>query len=75
MGKPAPAFYALALEELGLPAGDVLVVGDDAENDGRGGQEAGCRTALVRTGKPLESGLARLPRRPDLLVDSIAQLW
>lgn len=75
VGKPAPAFYALALEGLGLPAGDVLVVGDDAENDGRGGQEAGCRIALVRTGKPLEAGLARLPRRPDLLADSIAQLW
>lgn len=75
VGKPAPAFYALALEELGLPAEDVLVVGDDVENDGRGAQEAGCRTALVRTGKPLEAGLARLPRRPDLVVDSIAQLW
>ena len=75
VGKPARAFYALALEELGLPAEDVLVVGDDAENDGRGGQEAGCRIALVRTGKPLEAGLARLPRRPDLVADSIAQLW
>ena len=75
VGKPAPPFYALALEELGLPPADVLVVGDDAENDGRGGQEAGCRTALVRTGKPLEAGLARLSRRPDLVVDSIAQLF
>jgi HAD superfamily hydrolase (TIGR01458 family) len=75
VGKPAPAFYALALEELGISAEDVLVVGDDVENDGRGAQEAGCRTALVRTGKPLEAGLARLPRRPDLVVDSIAQLW
>jgi HAD superfamily hydrolase (TIGR01458 family) len=75
VGKPAPAFYALALEELGRGAADVLVVGDDVENDGRGAQEAGCRTALVRTGKPLEAGLARLPRRPDLVVDSIANLW
>ena len=75
VGKPAPDFYALALEEMGLPAADVMVVGDDVENDARGGQEAGCRTALVRTGKPLEAGLARLPRRPDLVVDSIAQLW
>jgi HAD superfamily hydrolase (TIGR01458 family) len=75
VGKPAPAFYALALEELGVPAQGVLVVGDDVENDGRGGGEAGCRVALVRSGKPLEAGLARLSRRPDLVVDSIAELW
>ncbi|HKQ96912.1 MAG TPA: HAD-IIA family hydrolase, partial [Candidatus Polarisedimenticolia bacterium] len=43
VGKPAAAFFALALGELGLPAGGVVVVGDDAEADGRGGLEAGCR--------------------------------
>jgi HAD superfamily hydrolase (TIGR01458 family) len=75
VGKPARAFFDLALAELGLVAESVLVVGDDVENDCRGAQEAGCRAALVRTGKPIEAGLARLARRPDLVVDSIAELW
>jgi ribonucleotide monophosphatase NagD (HAD superfamily) len=72
VGSPR-AFFDLALAELELARG-VLVVGT-RENDCRGGQEAGCLTALVRTGKPFEAGLARLARRPDLVVDSIADLW
>lgn len=51
VGKPARAFFALALGEIGLPAHDVVVVGDDAEADGRGGLDAGCRVVLVRTGR------------------------
>lgn len=75
VGKPDRAFFDLALAELGIPAAQVLVVGDDLENDCEGGRSAGCRTALVRTGKPTEAGLARSARPPDLVVDSIADLW
>jgi HAD superfamily hydrolase (TIGR01458 family) len=72
VGKPARAFFELALGELGLPAADVLVVGDDVINEGRGAHEVGCRTAIVRTGKFREADLDRF--RPDLLLDSIADL-
>ena len=75
VGKPAPEFFELALAELKLAPGEVLVVGDDVENDCEGGRKAGCRTALVRTGKPTEAGMARLARQPDLIVDSVADLW
>jgi HAD superfamily hydrolase (TIGR01458 family) len=75
VGKPAREFFDLALAELKLAPGEVLVVGDDVENDCEGGRKAGCRTALVRTGKSTEAGLARLARRPDLIVDSVADLW
>src|SRR5262249_48798243 len=51
VGKPSPAFFRLSLRDMGLEASRVLVVGDDVESDGRGGASAGCRTALVKTGR------------------------
>jgi ribonucleotide monophosphatase NagD (HAD superfamily) len=74
VGKPSRAFFELCLQEIGLLARDVLVVGDDVENDAMGGARAGCRVALVRTGKFSEEMLARSDVRPDLLLDSVADL-
>lgn len=74
VGKPSPEFFALALAALGLGPGEVLVVGDDVTTDGRGGAAAGCRTAAVRTGKFDERDLERERFRPDLLLDSVADL-
>ena len=70
VGKPSGPFFALALAALGLPAAEVLVVGDDAEADGRGGLAAGCRVVLVRTGR--WDGL----RAPEgaLAIETIAEL-
>ena len=76
VGKPSPAFFELAIADLGLAAGEVLVVGDDLLNDGIGGNAVGCRTALVRTGK--FDGEADLPPsgyRPDRIADSVADLF
>jgi HAD superfamily hydrolase (TIGR01458 family) len=72
VGKPSRRFFDLALADLDLPPDTVLVVGDDPETDGAGGAAAGCRTALVRTGKYSAAGPA--PFAPDLLVDSVATL-
>lgn len=74
VGKPSPGFFQLALQFLGLPAGEVLVVGDDAETDGLGAAAAGCRTAVVRTGKFSERALARSGLAPDRILDSVADL-
>lgn len=74
VGKPSVAFFRLALQELAVPPGETLVVGDDLEADIGGGAQAGCRTALVRTGKfgGDQTALGRV--RPDLLIDSVADL-
>jgi HAD superfamily hydrolase (TIGR01458 family) len=72
VGKPSSRFFDLALAELDLPAEAVLVVGDDAETDGAGGSAAGCRTALVRTGK--DSAVVPTGSVGDLVVDSVASL-
>jgi phospholysine phosphohistidine inorganic pyrophosphate phosphatase len=70
-GKPAAAFFEAAVAQLGVPASEVLMVGDDIEVDVRGAQSAGLKGALVKTGKfrpgDLEQG-------PDVVLDSIASL-
>ena len=74
VGKPSRAFFELALAELGLPAQDVLVVGDDVTMDAGGGAAAGCRTALVRTGTFQGTAAELAGFEPDIVVDSIAEL-
>jgi HAD superfamily hydrolase (TIGR01458 family) len=74
VGKPSPAFFRLALRDMGLEPDRVLVVGDDVENDGRGGSAAGCRTALVKTGKFQGSQAELAGFEPDLTLDSVADL-
>ncbi|MFA9461892.1 TIGR01458 family HAD-type hydrolase [Thiohalorhabdus methylotrophus] len=51
LGKPAPAFFEAALRSLDLPAGEVVMVGDDVESDVRGALDNGLQAVLVRTGK------------------------
>jgi HAD superfamily hydrolase (TIGR01458 family) len=51
LGKPSPALFLEAARSLGLPPGEVLMVGDDVESDVNGALAAGLRAVLVRTGK------------------------
>lgn len=50
-GKPAPAIFHAALEELGCAPDQAVMIGDDLDSDVGGAQRAGCRAVLVRTGK------------------------
>ncbi len=43
-GKPDPAIYHLAVEQLGLPADRIAVVGDALETDVKGARAAGLRS-------------------------------
>jgi len=54
MGKPYIPMFNVALQQLGLEANKVLVVGDQLETDIRGAQAACCNTALVLTGGTAE---------------------
>jgi HAD superfamily hydrolase (TIGR01458 family) len=74
VGKPSRAFYELALAELGLAAKDVVMIGDNIANDLVGAAAAGCRTCVVRGTAFREDALAAATARPDLLVDSVAEL-
>ena len=74
VGKPSPAFFCLALRDMGLEASRVLVVGDDVESDGRGGASAGCRTALVKTGRFTGTRAELGGFEPDLVLGSVGDL-
>ncbi len=74
VGKPSPPFFRAAAERLGVEPGEILVVGDSPENDVAGAVAAGLRTALVRTGRGRAADPARLDPRPELVLDSVADL-
>ena len=73
-GKPAPSFFRTATERLALPAGQILMIGDDLEADVGAAQTAGLKGALVKTGKFRPADLALGTIRPDVVFDSIADL-
>jgi HAD superfamily hydrolase (TIGR01458 family) len=73
LGKPDPAFYGAAVDDLDLEPGQVVMVGDDIRTDVEGAQRAGLTGVLVRTGKFSPSDLGG-DVAPDAVLDSIADL-
>jgi HAD superfamily hydrolase (TIGR01458 family) len=69
VGKPEPDFFRLALQDIGLAAHEVAVVGDDAEADVIGAKRAGLVGIQVRTGKWRAD-----TTEADHVLDSIADL-
>src|SRR5262249_18771112 len=74
LGKPSPAMMRGARTALGLRAEDPVIIGDTMETDILGGVQLGYRTVLVLSGGTSREDLARYAYRPDLVVDSIAEL-
>ena len=74
VGKPSPAFFSLALGQLGAGPEDAAMVGDDVETDVVGAIRAGLRGVLVRTGKYREETARRADPPPTAVIDSIADL-
>jgi HAD superfamily hydrolase (TIGR01458 family) len=73
-GKPARSFFDSGVDALGVPADEVVMVGDNVRSDVNGAQGAGLRGVLVRTGAFRPEQLERAERRPDAVIDSIADL-
>ena len=76
VGKPSRAAVRTYVERLGVPATDVVVIGDDLDLDVALGRVGGSRTILVRTDISASVDVDRVPerRRPDEVVDSLADL-
>lgn len=74
VGKPSPIMVRAARKELGLEARDTTMIGDTMETDILGGVQVGYRTVLVLSGGTQASDLARYAYRPDMIVDSLADL-
>ena len=73
-GKPSPTFFHEAVGMVGTRVERTAMVGDDIVNDVLGAQAAGLVGILVRTGKFMPTDLERASRKPDHVIDSIAEL-
>ncbi|XP_038599897.1 phospholysine phosphohistidine inorganic pyrophosphate phosphatase [Tachyglossus aculeatus] len=73
VGKPTPGFFQSALRELGVEAGQTLMIGDDIVSDVGGAQRCGMRALQVRTGKYRPCDERRSDVKADGYVDNLAE--
>jgi 5'-nucleotidase len=76
LGKPSRAAVAALRARLGVPTGELAVIGDDLGMDVALGKLGGSTTVLVRSGISGAIDLATVPerRRPDAAVDRVSDL-
>jgi NagD protein len=74
VGKPSPVMLRAARKELGLTTDETIVIGDTMETDILGGVQLGFKTILVLSGGTRREDLAHYTYRPDMVVESIANL-
>src|SRR5262249_17821179 len=74
VGKPSPLMLRAARKDLGLTTEQTIVIGDTMETDILGGVQLGFKTILVLSGGTSRPDLTRYAYRPDMVVDSIADL-
>jgi NagD protein len=74
VGKPSPVMMRAARKELGLATAETTIIGDTMETDILGGVQLGFHTILVLSGGTRREDLARYAYRPEVVVDSVAEL-
>ncbi|MFW6438090.1 MAG: HAD-IIA family hydrolase [Armatimonadota bacterium] len=74
IGKPSPIITQMALAEIGLEAGQCLMVGDRLDTDMAMGETAGLDTALVLTGVTDRETLTSSNVEPTWVLDSVAEI-
>ncbi|MFT3880196.1 MAG: TIGR01457 family HAD-type hydrolase [Gemmatales bacterium] len=74
VGKPSPIMMRAARKELDLTTDQTTMIGDTMETDILGGVQLGFHTVLVLSGGTKEADLERSAYRPDMVVDSLANL-
>lgn len=75
-GKPHAPAFEIALQRLGLPADQVLMIGDRLDTDIEGANRAGLGTALVLTGVHGRADVERAgaEQQPNLIGETIPDL-
>ncbi len=74
VGKPSPVMMREARKELGLSSEETTMIGDTMDTDILGGIQMGYRAVLVLSGNTRKEHIANYAFRPDMIVDSIAQI-
>ncbi|MSR59029.1 MAG: hypothetical protein EXS05_15530 [Planctomycetaceae bacterium] len=64
----------MARKQLGLASDATTMIGDTMETDILGGVQMGYRTILVLSGVTCRDDLRQFAFRPDLIVESVADL-
>jgi putative hydrolase of the HAD superfamily len=65
--KPARGFFEVVVRSVGCEPGDVLLVGDDFENDYEGATSAGLRAVLLDADNTAPAAVSRFAKLADLL--------
>ncbi|MFD1990126.1 TIGR01457 family HAD-type hydrolase [Paenibacillus nicotianae] len=73
IGKPSAILMEYALERLGLPAKDAIVVGDNLLTDIAAGAAAGCVTVLVLSGITTTDNISTHEAKAGVKADIICQ--
>jgi HAD superfamily hydrolase (TIGR01458 family) len=74
MGKPSPAFFSLALQDMHLGPEQAAMIGDDIITDIGGAHRAGMKGILVRTGKFRQGSLDTAAIKPTCIIDSFSRI-
>jgi len=74
MGKPSSDFFQLALRDLRISPEEAAMIGDDILTDVHGAQEMGMQGILVKTGKYREDIAASSGVKPNMVLQSMADL-
>jgi HAD superfamily hydrolase (TIGR01450 family) len=74
LGKPSEAALEIALDRLGAPAEELLIVGDRLDTDLTMGANAGMTTVLVLTGVTDREDVATSPVQPDYIIDGLGDI-
>lgn len=72
LGKPSPAFFAVAVKSLRCSPDAAVMIGDDAEADIGGAMDAGLLGILVRTGKYRAGAEDHLRSPPTYVADDLS---
>lgn len=74
VGKPSPVMMRQARKYIGLATDEATVIGDTLATDIQGGVQVGYKTILTLSGMSDREELKDFPFKPDLVINSIADL-
>ncbi len=73
LGKPSKEFFEMAIKSMNLSKEEVVMVGDDIENDIAGAIKSGIKAILVKTGKFRPTDLQK-DIKPTAVIEDITHL-
>ncbi|WP_130866160.1 HAD-IIA family hydrolase [Acidipropionibacterium timonense] len=74
VGKPNPMMFRSALNRIEAHSETTAMIGDRMDTDMVAGMEAGLLTVLVLSGITKRENIERYPYRPNIVLDSVADL-